>query len=99
MNNGKKLPDFATMVKNFFDYIDDIMEPLSLVNLLLEPIPSVLYQYNFAIFKNDNYKKILVSFPGLTNYLQILDEIFHSGLIEIDLESQKEYFRCFRNVL
>ena len=31
-----------------------------------------MYQYNFVILKSDEYKKIVVSFPGLTTYYQVL---------------------------
>ena len=61
----------------------------------LEQLMNAIYQYNFVILKNDEYKKIVVAFPGLTFYFQILDELIHEGmvdLLDIPTKVKKKYF-------
>ena len=61
----------------------------------LDQLINAVYQYNFVILKNDEYKKIVVAFPGLTFYFQILDELIHEGmvdLLDIPPKAKKKYF-------
>ena len=53
-------------------------------------LTKIAYLYNFVILKNDEYKKIVVAFPGSSTYLQILDELYSEKQIEIFLELYKE---------
>ena len=65
------------------DIIEKSLDTLSYASSIIGTGADLLYQYNFVILKNDEYKKIVVSFPGITTILQILDEIVHSGMFEI----------------
>ena len=58
----------------------------------IEQLVNFIYQYNFVILKNDNYKKIIVAFPGITYYFQIIEEIMHSGMVEIPIKYDNKYF-------
>ena len=51
-----------------------------------------IYLYNFVILKNDEYKKIVVTFPGSTNYLQIIDEFIFIQMKDLHMDEGKKYF-------
>ena len=54
-----------------------------------------VYLYNFVILKNDEYKKIVVAFPGSSTYLELLDEVYslYKGMKKLDIdEEEKDYF-------
>ena len=51
-----------------------------------------IYLYNFVILKNDEYKKIVVAFPGSTNYLQIIDEFIFIQMKDLHMNEGKKYF-------
>ena len=55
-----------------------------------------MYQYNFVILKNDEYKKIVVTFPGITYYFQILEELTHAGMVELPIKSGKKVFNVMQ---
>ena len=57
---------------------------------------NLVYQYNFVILKKDEYKKIIVTFPGITYYFQILEEIIHQGMIELPIKSGKKFYNVMR---
>ena len=65
-------------------------------NSILIPIAgylsTFLYQYNFVILKNDEYKKIVVAFPGITYYFQIIEELIHSGMVKLPFKSGNKVF-------
>ena len=58
-----------------------------------------LYQYNFVILKNDEYKKIVVAFPGTSTILELIDEFFFQGKAELDLEVEGKYIDIMENYL
>ena len=39
------------------------------------------YRYNFIILKSDEFKKVVVAFPGITYRFQLLEEIIHSDMV------------------
>ena len=51
-----------------------------------------VYLFNFVILKNEKYKKIIVSFPGTTSYLQILDEFFYSQMKDLHIGEDKKIY-------
>ena len=65
---------------------------------------NIIYYYNFAILKNDKYKKIIVAFPGTTNVVQLALEIFCSNLIDIpnknngDFKASKMFYDTFKTI-
>ena len=59
---------------------------------LIEYLVKFVYQYNFLILKNEQYKKIVVAFPGITTYFQIIEELIHEGMIELNIKSNKTLF-------
>ena len=50
-----------------------------------------VYKYNFVIFKNEEYKKIVVAFPGVTTYFQIIQELIHEDMVELSIKEKKNY--------
>jgi len=52
-----------------------------------------IYRYNFIILKNDQYKKIVVAFPGITYKFQLLEEIIHAGMVELPIKEKNKVFR------
>ena len=44
---------------------------------------------NFAIYRNDKYRKIVVAFPGTRGFLQLMDEIIESSLQSIKIKDNK----------
>ena len=61
--------------------------PVSILSAYLDQLINTIYQYNFVILKNDDYKKIVVAFPGLTFYFQILDELLNAGMTDLPIKS------------
>ena len=59
---------------------------------LIEYLVKFVYQYNFLILKNEQYKKIVVAFPGITTYFQIIEELIHEGMIELNIKSNNKLF-------
>ena len=55
----------------------------SFLGRFLAQLINAVYQYNFVILKNDEYKKIVLAFPGLTFYFQILDELINQGMVDL----------------
>ena len=51
-----------------------------------------VYLYNFVILKNDEYKKIVVAFPGSETYLQIIDEIYDIDMIQLPIKDGKNNY-------
>ena len=51
------------------------------------------YRYNFIILKNDEYKKIVVAFPGLTYNYQLFEEIIHAGMVELSIKEKSKVYR------
>ena len=78
---------------------NDIIENNSILIPLIEYLVKFVYQYNFLILKNEQYKKIVVAFPGITTYFQIIEELIHEGMIELKLKSNNKLFLCYGNVL
>ena len=58
-----------------------------------------LYKFNFVILKNDEYKKIVVSFPGSSTFFELLDEIVFQGKVELDIEVEGIYIDVMENYL
>ena len=58
-----------------------------------------LYQYNFVILKNDEYKKIVVAFPGTSTFFELIDEFFFQGKVELDIEVEGKYIDAMENYL
>lgn len=65
---------------------------------------NIIYYYNFAILKNDKYKKIICAFPGTTNGIQLLLEVFGPNLIYIpnknneDFKASKMFYETFEEI-
>ena len=57
----------------------------------------ILYLYNIAILKNDKYKKIVVTFPGTTTYIQIIDELYDEELVELPIKDGKQSYYVMKN--
>ena len=55
-------------------------------------LTKIVYQYNFVILKNDEYKKIVVTFPGSSTYLQIIDELYAEGMIDLPITDGKQHY-------
>ena len=69
--------------------------PATFLGIYFEQLINAVYQYNFVILKNDEYKKIVIAFPGLTFYFQILDELINQGmvdLLDIPPKTKKQYY-------
>ena len=56
-----------------------------------------LYQYNFVILKNDEYKKIVVAFPGSSTFFELIDEFIFQGKVELDIEVEDIYIDVMEN--
>ena len=70
-----------------------ILEKIPVIAIpLIEQLTNAVYKYHFVILKNDNYKKIVVAFPGITYYFQIIEEFLHAGMIELPFKSKNKYF-------
>ena len=53
----------------------------------------IVYLYNIVILKNDDYKKIVVTFPGTSTYLQILDELYDEEMVKLPItDGDQRYF-------
>ena len=48
------------------------------------------------ILKNDEYKKIIVAFPGITYYFQIIEEFLYANMVELPIKSGKKYFMFWK---
>jgi len=59
---------------------------------LIKQLKRIVYEYNFVILKNDEYKKIIVVFPGILSYLQMLDEIIYEGLEILPISDGKTHY-------
>ena len=51
------------------------------------------YRYNFIILKNDEYKKVVVAFPGLTYNFQLIEEIIHAGMVQLPIYEKNKVYR------
>ena len=58
----------------------------------LEQLVNTAYRYHFVILKNDEYKKIVVSFPGITYYFQIIEEFLYANMVELPIKYGKKVF-------
>jgi len=58
-----------------------------------------LYQYNFVILKNVDYKKIVVAFPGTSTFFELIDEFVFQGKKELDIEVEGMYIDVMENYL
>ena len=85
---GESSDNIGTIVKK----LKDANEKISLVIPFLSQLLTFIYQYNFVILKNDKYKKIVVAFPGITYYFQIIEEIISAGMIQLPIKSEKKIF-------
>ena len=83
--SNENLGKIVKETKDGFDY-HSVLIPL------FKHLLNLVYQYNFVIFKNDEYKKIVVAFPGITYYFQILEEIMHSGMVKLPIKSDEKIF-------
>ena len=84
MNEG-----IGKIVKGTKNKIDDNSILISLIQFF---VGHFLYRYNFVILKNDEYKKIVVSFPGITSYFQIIQELFQGGMVRLPIKSEDNFF-------
>ena len=78
----------------------DGYETIAILIPLIESLGNFVYQYNFVILKNDEYKKIVVTFPGITYYFQIIEELINEGMIELPIKSEifnvlEMYYKIF----
>ena len=55
-------------------------------------LTQILYLYRFSIFKNDKYKKIVVSFPGLSMYYQLIDELYYEEMVDLPIVDGKQRY-------
>ena len=55
-------------------------------------LTQIFYLYNFVILKNDQYKKIEVSFPGLSTYYQLIDKIYYEEMIDLPIKDEKQHY-------
>ena len=63
-------------------------DPKQLVLKLTE----IIYIYNFVILKNDEYKKIVVTFPGSSTYIQLIDELYYEEMIDLPIADGKQHY-------
>jgi len=93
------------------EYLMDLEAFLMLINFIQAGNPSVknlikhlgrsIYYYNFVVLRSIKYKKIIFAFPGTTNILQLLIEIFCSNLVKIpnvnnqDFQVSKMFYDTF----
>ena len=98
--NSKDLNKVVEKIKDFFENIDKIENIFTIFGVVLNGLSVTYkiypYQYNFVILKNVKYKKIVVTFPGLTSYIQMLDELIHSDLIYLTFEIKGKIMRILR---
>ena len=83
------------------EYLMDLEAFLFLINLTLDinlleqliinKLGRSVYYYNFVILKSDKYKKIICAFPGTTNILQLLIEMFYSFLVKIPNKNDEDF--------
>ena len=59
--------------------------------LIKDLVNQIIYYYNFAILKNNRYKKIICAFPGTTNYLQLSIEFLFSILVKIPNKNNENF--------
>ena len=55
-------------------------------------LTQIFYLYNFVILKNDQYKKIVISFPGLSTYYQLIDEIYYEEMLDLPIKDEKQHY-------
>ena len=59
----------------------------------LTQLLNIFYRYNFIILKSDEYKKIVVAFPGITYRFQLLEELIHAGMVALPIKEKNKVFR------
>jgi hypothetical protein len=57
-----------------------------------------LDNYNFAILKNDIYKKIIITFPGTRGKYQLVEEIYYSNGVPLEGEKSEKIMNYFKQV-
>ena len=89
-NKIKELLHFnkSALAKNIFKIVD-----------IKKVIYQFLYQYNFVILKNDEYKKIVVTFPGTSTFFELIDEFVFQGKKTLDIEIEGKYIDVMENYL
>ena len=80
------------MIEGIFKKVNNDKIKL-LGNIFFGQFLHLLYRYNIIILKNDEYKKIVVAFPGITYIFQIFEEIIHSELVELSIKENDAVFR------
>jgi len=84
--------DSSSNLGKIYKKSKDGIEANSILIPLFEYLSNLVYQYNFVILKNDEYKKIVVAFPGITYYFQLIEEFIHAGMVELPIKSEKKVF-------
>ena len=89
-NKIKELLHFnkSDLSKNIFKIVD-----------IKKVLYEFLYQYNFVILKNDDYKKIVISFPGTSTFFELIDEFVFQGKKTLDIEIEGKYIDVMENYL
>lgn len=54
-------------------------------------------RYNYGIYKNDIYKKIVITVPGTRNTQELLSEMIYSMLIPFDLITEMRVVKYFKD--
>ena len=90
INEMDKLVDLQKKIGVLKGKPSDLFIDISLNIDWIDFIKQFIYLYNFAILKNDEYKKIVVTFPGTSSYLQILEEIVYQEMKDISLKEEKK---------
>ena len=78
--------------KNYFDFFTKKW------NIVSESSTDKYYVYNYILWRNDEYKKYIIAFPGTNEILELLSEVFNTKLVDYGADSQIKVVNYFKSV-
>lgn len=77
------------------NYINFFTRKWTIIN---ETSTSQFYTYNFILWRNDEFKKYILAFPGTNEAAELIKELTNCKLIEYDEGSDIKVLKYFKNV-
>ena len=78
--------------KNYFDFFTKKWTMVS------ESSTEKYYVYNYILWRNDEYKKYIIAFPGTNEILELLNEAVKTKLVDYGADSQIKVVNYFKLV-
>ena len=77
------------------DYFDFFTNKWTIVN---EDSTDKYYVYNFILWRNDEYKKYIIAFPGTNEVMELLNEATNIKLVDYEADTGIKLVNYFKQV-